>query len=266
MPELPEVEVVIRRLRPEAVGVRITGIDVFRPRVIYPQKPDDLAKLKGKQIEAIDRRGKNIIIRLTGGLACRIHLGMNGNLLIIPDARLHTPATRVLVKLRGGRGLAFEDYGAMAIFQLHSGEELEAKLGKLGVEPLTRAFTKTFLIEAAKRSMRPIKPFLMNQGIIAGIGNIYAAESLFEAKIHPEKPANRVTRQKLEALHAAIPKVLRRAIRDALKTYSRPGRHQGMHFHVYGRKGDPCHVCGKPIRNMQQDGRTTYFCAHCQRK
>jgi formamidopyrimidine-DNA glycosylase len=106
----------------------------------------------------------------------------------------------------------------------------------------------------------------MDQEVVAGIGNIYAAEALFAAGIHPSKPANRIRADKLGALHANIPKVLRAAVRDAIKWYSVPDKHEGMHFKVYGRKGDPCEVCATPIKTMDQGGRTTYYCPRCQRK
>ena len=106
----------------------------------------------------------------------------------------------------------------------------------------------------------------MDQEVIAGMGNIYAAEALFAAGIHPAKAAKGIRTDKLAVLQASIPKVLRAAVRDAIKWYSVPDRHEGMRFNVYGRKGEPCHVCATPIRTMEQGGRTTYYCVRCQRK
>lgn len=266
MPELPEVETIVRRLRPEAVGATIRRVQVFHPRSTIPQKPSTLDGAQGKRIEAVERRGKNIVLKLSGGAGLRVHLRMTGILRTIPDARLHTAGVRVLFALKGGGAFVFEDRRILGTVHFHSQAELDQKLSKLGVEPLTRAFTAKILIDKAARSSRPIKIFLMDQGVLAGIGNIYAAEALFAAGIHPARAANKVPQEKLKALHAAIPKVLRKAIKEAGKSYTRPDRHEGMRFQVYGRKGEPCYVCGEPIKTMTQGGRTTYFCPHCQRK
>jgi formamidopyrimidine-DNA glycosylase len=266
MPELPEVEAIVRRLRPEVTGAAIARVEVMRARTVLPQKPATVTAAAGKKIEAIERCGKNIVIRLSSGAALRIHLRMTGVLRVIPDACLYTDSVRVLFTLKDGRGVVFEDRRILGTVHFHNQAEIDEKLDKLGVEPVTRGFTAKYLIEAARRSKRPIKVFLMDQKIIAGLGNIYAAESLFAARIYPAKPANRVPEQKLVDLHASIPKVLRIAIRDAVKTYSAPDRHEGMHFQVYGREDEPCFVCGKKIKTMVQGGRTTYFCPNCQRK
>ena len=266
MPELPEVEAIVRRLRPEVIRAKIARVEVLRARTVLPQKPATVSAAAGKKIEAVERRGKNIVVRLSSEAALRIHLRMTGILRVIPDARLYTDSVRVLFALKDGRGVVFEDRRILGTVHFHSQAEIDEKLAKLGVEPLTRAFTTRYLIEATRRSKRPVKIFLMDQKIIAGLGNIYAAESLFAARIHPDQPANRVPEQKLIDLHTSIPKVLRIAIRDAVKTYSAPDLHEGMHFQVYGRKGEPCFVCGKRIKTMLQGGRTTYFCQNCQRK
>lgn len=266
MPELPEVEAIVRRLRPEATGATIKQVSVLRPRTVFPQKPSVLEEAAGRRIEAIERRGKNIVVRLSRDTALRVHLRMTGILRVIPDARLHGANVRVLFPFKDGRALAFEDRRILGTVHFHTAEEIEGKLAPIGPEPLTRAFTASYLVKAAERSVRPIKVFLMDQHVIAGLGNIYAAESLFAAGIHPAQPANRVSTAKLKLLHSSIPKVLRAAIRDAVTSYSEPERHEGMHFKVYGRKGEPCLTCGKPVKTILQAGRTTYFCPSCQRK
>ncbi len=154
MPELPEVEAVIGMLRPEAIGATIQRVDVFRPRSVKPQDVSVLEATKGKRIEAIERRGKNIVLRLTGDLALRVHLRMTGILRVIPDARLYTASTRVLFTLKDRRGLAFEDWRIMGTVHVHSWPELEEKLSVLGPEPMTRAFTSGYLLNSAGRSSR----------------------------------------------------------------------------------------------------------------
>ena len=266
MPELPEVEAIARRLRAEAVGSVIKSIEVLRTRSTAPQKPSVLQKAVGKRIESIERRGKNLVLRLSGELAIRVHLRMSGVLRAIPDARLYTASTRVLFTLKGGSGIAFEDRRVLGTVHLHSSKEVDEKLRRIGPEPLTKSLTAKYLIDIASRSIRPIKIFLMDQHMIAGLGNIYAAEALFEAKIHPAVPAKRIPEDRLRDLHVGIGKVLKRAVRDAARTFKAPDRHEGMRFKVYGRKGQPCVVCGEAIKTLVQGGRTTYFCATCQRK
>jgi formamidopyrimidine-DNA glycosylase len=265
MPELPEVQAVIGMLRAEAIGATIIGVNVLRPRSVMPQDTSVLEGTRGKRIETIERRGKNIILRLSGDLALRVHLRMTGILRVIPDARLYTASTRVLFTLNDRRGLAFEDRRILGTVHLYKSRDLEDKLSGLGPEPFTRTFSPTYLMDVAAKSSRPIKIFLMDQEVVAGLGNIYAAEALFAAGIRPARAANRLSEEKVRRLHAGIRKVLRRAIRDAARTYTRPDKHEGMHYNVYGRKDEPCSVCGKPVKAMEQAGRTTYFCANCQR-
>ena len=133
------------------------------------------------------------------------------------------------------------------------------------MEPLTRAFTPKWMIAAAARSKQPAKLFLMDQSNIAGVGNIYASESLFRAGISPRQSMNRISRPKLELLHAAIGKVLRDGVKAAVIAYSKPGDYGDSNFAVYDRKDEPCTVCGRKIRRIVQGGRSTYFCPGCQR-
>ncbi len=208
MPELPEVEAIARRLRPEAVGAVIKRIEVLRARSTAPQKPSVLQKAVGKRIESIERRGKNLVLRLSGDLAIRVHLRMSGILHAIPDARLYTASTRVLFTLKGGSGIAFEDRRVLGTVHLHSTKEVDEKLRRIGPEPLTKSFTAKYLTDVASRSIRPIKIFLMDQHVIAGLGNIYAAEALFEAKIHPAVPAKRIPKTDCETCMPASARFL----------------------------------------------------------
>lgn len=265
LPELPEVEAVVRKLRPQATGATIAAVRVLRSRATHPQDAALLSTAAGHTIEAVDRRGKNIVVRLTGSLAIRVHLRMTGNVVVLPTHLLHSEATRVVFALHDGRGIAFEDPRMLGTVHLHSCDDLQALLDRLGVEPLSPAFTLPFLESAARRSRKPVKTFLMDQKPVAGLGNIYVAESLFRARIHPSKPAHRISQGKLAALHGAILEVLTEAIPEAAAAYSRPGNHEGMSWRVYGREGKPCFVCSRPVRRMHQAARSTYYCATCQR-
>jgi formamidopyrimidine-DNA glycosylase len=269
MPELPEVEAVCRKLRRELMGMRITDGRVERPIVTSPQKPQwIISRVAGRTVEAIERRGKHILVRLSGGWVLLIHLRMTGNLLLIPDVRLRSLTTRVWFEMEGGRGLVLDDPRSLGkVRLLRPGEEQEA-LASLGVEPLSSEFTIARFLAIASRSRQPAKLFLMDQRRIAGMGNIYAVEALFRAGIHPARPVHRIGRARLEALHGHISGVLQEAAASAEIAYSSPGRFvEAEEFvcAVYGRQGELCSRCGRTIRRMRQEGRSTYYCAGCQR-
>lgn len=265
LPELPEVEAVVRKVRRAAKGARITGVQVFRSRATHPQPPALLEQAIGHSIRTVDRRGKNIIVRLDGGVALRVHLRMTGNLRVIPEARLYPISVRVLLALKGGRALVLDDPRLLGSVHFHTTEELDSILARVGIDPLTAGFTPEFLVQAARRSERPVKEFLMNQHPIAGLGNIYAAEALFRARIHPARPVHSIRRSRLVALHAAIQDVLRSAIRSAIRAYEHPGRHDRTDYFVYGRMNELCRLCSRQIERLQQSGRSTYYCPRCQR-
>jgi formamidopyrimidine-DNA glycosylase len=265
MPELPEVEAIVRKLRKDAVGALIRRAEVLRPRAVHPQKPADAVHAEGGKILRVDRRGKNILIPLSNHYWLRTHLGMTGNLYVIPDARMHTKGVRVLFALKDRRALVLDDFRILGRVNVWTEEQVAKLDTALGVEPLSRKFTIDYLADAASRSKKPAKIFLMDQQHVAGLGNIYAAEALFVARINPKQAMNRVRREKLEALHGAIVEVLKKAIRVTTKAYKKPGYFEEADFWVYGRKGEPCKRCGTKIKKMDQAGRSTYYCPKCQR-
>jgi len=265
MPELPEVEAVCRKLRKEAVGGVIAEVEVLRLRSVHPQSPDALEQAVGRSIRAVERRGKNILLHLSGGYTLRVHLRMTGNLFVIPDARFYSARVRVNFRFRDGRGLVFEDFRALGSVTIHEQVELDKLLKKIGIEPLSTEFTVARLLEMAKKSNKPAKIFLMDQQHIAGIGNMYAAEALFRARVNPKRPIRGVRKDKMQVLHEALLSVLREAMKDAVRSYSKPGSYGEMEFLVYGRKGEPCKVCRRKIARIVQGGRSTYYCPRCQR-
>jgi formamidopyrimidine-DNA glycosylase len=265
MPELPEVEAVCRKLRKEAVGGVIAQVEVLRLRSVHPQSPETLEQAVGQSICAVERRGKNILLRLSGGYTLRVHLRMTGNLFVIPDARFYSARVRVYFRFRDGRGLVFEDFRALGSVTIHEQVELDKLLKKIGIEPLSKEFTIAKLLEMAKRSSKPAKIFLMDQQHIAGIGNMYAAEALFRARVNPKRPIRGVRKDKMQALHGAILSVLCDAMKHAVRSYSKPGSYGEMEFLVYGRKGERCTVCRRKIARIVQGGRATYYCPGCQR-
>lgn len=260
MPELPEVEAVCRRLRDQALGAQIGDAKILRPSICRPQSADEIEQVcRGRQIEAVERRGKNITIRLSRGDALQVHLRMTGNLYTIPDARFLTTAVRAVLRLRDGRGVVFDDPRALGTLHLNR------PVAGIGVEPLSLAFTPDSL---RTTSRQPVKVFLLDQRHVCGLGNIYVAEALFGAGIDPATPAAKLNAKRRERLHSAIVRVLNDAVHSAYSVYTAPGRleeAEGQQLLVYGREGEPCRKCGRAIRRKIQAGRSTYFCAGCQR-
>lgn len=269
MPELPEVEAVCRRLRLETLGAEIVSAHFQRPGVVRPQRTATLArKIAGRRIEAVRRRGKNILIQLSGTLTLHVHLRMTGNLYWIPDVRFRPVTARAWFELDGGRGLLYDDPRALGRIHLLRDEEVAEALDGVGIEPLSAEFTAAEFRRLAAASRQPIKIFLLDQRHVAGIGNIYAAEALFRARINPRRPATQLRPHRLNRLHAAIVEILTEAVESAYNAYMAPGRFQEAEWfplRVYGREGQACEVCGREIRRFEQGGRSTYHCPTCQR-
>lgn len=269
MPELPEVEAVCRKLRRDATGATIIAASIARPSITKPHSPQFIAAgLAGRRIDSVSRRAKNILLHLSGGLALHVHLRMTGNLHVIPDYRLRPLYARAWCEFSDGRALVLEDSRALGTIRLLDAAAL-AELDRLhGPEPLDRAFTTDAFAALTRGRKQPAKLFLLDQTRIAGLGNIYAAEALFAAGVAPHTPIGSVRRPKLDALHAAIVDILRRAVKSAVKAYNRPGRFgeaEEFPLLVYDREGQPCVTCERPIRRITQGGRSTYFCPSCQR-
>lgn len=269
MPELPEVEAVTRRLRRMALGARILNAGMHRAGIAAPQDPEKISRgTRGRRIEAVERRGKNILVRLDGGNALRVHLRMTGNLTVIPNHRLRPVTARAWFELDDGRAMILDDPRALGRITLHTTAELGKLLSSLGPEPLGPEFTPDYLARIAANSRQPIKLFLMDQRQIAGLGNIYAAEALFQAGIHPARKACRAGAGKLRSLHAAIVGTLELAIDSAIKAYELPGgfsEDEVFPVAVYGREGEACLRCRGLVRKIRQGGRSTYYCPGCQK-
>ncbi len=262
MPELPEVEAVTRKLQAAATGARIVSSGQYRPT-----SAAGIRKAAGRSVLGFERRGKNILAHLSGEAFLRVHLKMTGNFQVIPDIRLRPLTVRVWFGLEDGRGLVLDDPRALGRVSFHASSEREQVLDGLGIEPFDPAFTAGYLKSLAAASRKPIKPWLMDQSAVVGLGNIYAAEALFQARINPETPARDVAARKLTRLHAAIGEILQVAVKSAIIAYERPGGFtEGELFPVavYDREGEPCFRCRTAIRRIPQAGRSTYFCPRCQ--
>ena len=263
MPELPEVEAVCRKLQRDACGSLIV-----RTRMLRKRDRSLEARTRGRRITEIRRRAKNVLIHLDDGWVVRAHLRMTGNLYVIEDVRFRSDTVRAYFELEGGQGLVFDDPRALGVLEIHRESDLEELLSRLGPEPLGEVFTASEFVERARLSRRPVKLYLLDQTKVAGLGNIYAAEVLHRARLHPARPMNRISRQKLEHLHAAIVGVLKNAVESTCYAYTGPGNYnseENFPVAVYGREGHPCPECSRPIRRMRQGGRSTYYCAVCQR-
>jgi formamidopyrimidine-DNA glycosylase len=273
VPELPEVETVVRVIRPRLIGHAIAESHLSIPRQSKPQTGRAISHaINGQSIREVRRRAKFILIELDNGTLL-IHLGMTGRLYVRPTNEVEDTHERARFVLDGGREtLAFHDprtFGRIRFFP--AGTEI-TPIRNAGWEPLSETVTVEQLKAVLERRSIAIKPLLLNQSIWAGIGNIYASEILWESKIDPRKSASTLTRAEIERLNTAVPGVLRRALdkggstlRDFMSPEGKSGEYQ-KEFRVYGREGEPCLRCGKLIVRMVQAQRSTYFCKSCQKK
>jgi formamidopyrimidine-DNA glycosylase len=269
MPELPEVETIRRNLAPHVEGRTLQRLEILDPRWSRPLAPRELSDaLEGRTVERLGRRGKYLIWELSGEAYLLVHLRMTGNLLIDPEEPAHN---RVWFEL-GDHRLAFTDPRRFGTGELALGEDARDAFlaARLGVEPLEDGFTAEHLHALARTSRAPIKAFLLDQKRVAGVGNIYADEALFRARIHPLRPANRLTRAQCEALRDAVVASLEAGIEakgatidDFRDPYGVSGTFQDQ-FLVHTREGEPCPRCGRPIRKLRAAGRGTYACERCQ--
>ncbi|MFA5004962.1 MAG: DNA-formamidopyrimidine glycosylase [Candidatus Omnitrophota bacterium] len=265
MPELPEVETIKNDLKKAILGKSIKAVSVHDPRVIRQPSPEAFKKgLRGATIKDVLRRGKLLVLELSGEKFLTIHLRMTGQ-LVYPGT---DKASRVFFSLSGGKGLDFNDQRLFGELRLVKDWQSLPFVKNLGPEPfdLTLAGFKDMLSGCKSQ----IKPLLMDQGFICGIGNLYAAEILFRARINPEKRAQSLTVQEKKSLFMAMNKILRMAIKyggssidDYLRLSGKPGGYVAYH-RVYGRAGKPCFVCKTLIKRVAQAGRGTYFCPKCQ--
>lgn len=274
MPELPEVENYARDLKPMLVGRRIVDVQVFWPRTIGRPAPEAFAAaLLGRQIVNTDRRGKYLLFTLDNHHTLILHLRMTGGLCLEAPQAEPLKHTHVVLGLDNGQQLHYRDQRKFGRFYLV--DDPAMIVGKLGPEPLSDAFTPTDLLHAIAGRRSAIKTLLLDQTIVAGIGNIYADEALFLAGIDPRRPGSTLTLVDCARLHTAVRQALAEAIREggsslgrsALSNYARPtglrGRYQERH-RVFRRTGLPCPVCGTPIQQVRLAQRSTHFCPHCQ--
>ena len=271
MPELPEVETVVRGLRARVLGRQIGPVLFASKRIKQANSPGWRSRLSSNVVEHIDRRGKYIIIRLSGGNAMVAHLRMTGRLWVKPAAYKREKHDRFVISLGRDCRLVLSDARQFARVEWWPQAQLtkHPSLEKLGPDALT--MTPAQLSEACARSHRPIKSMLLDQSRLSGLGNIYADEVLFAARIHPRTIADSLGPKRLARLTAAIRLILQQAIDlcgttfDTFSDLEGNSGGFGPKLRVYHRTGLPCLVCGSPVRRMVLAGRGTHFCRRCQR-
>ena len=270
MPELPEVETFVRALRAPLAGRTITGVRNDWPRHIAVPPPEELTRrITGRRIESVDRRAKYLVFTLSDDETLIIHLKMSGHLSVVPAGTPPDRYAHTVFELDDGRELRFRDTRKFGrVYLVHDPVDV---LGPLGPEPLTDDFTAEQLAARLSGRKRVLKPLLLDQTFIAGIGNIYADEALFDAGLMPTRRSDTLTAAEIVALHAAIRKVLAMGIdREgaSISTYVKADGQMGDMQNavaVFRRTGQACYTCGGPIERIVLGGRSTHFCPNCQR-
>jgi formamidopyrimidine-DNA glycosylase len=275
MPEMPEVETVRRRLAPVLEEATIERAEIVDPRLTRPVAPAFVAdRLVGETVATVDRRGKYLLWRLASGRTLVVHLRMTGSFRHAPTGELPDDAhRRATLGLDTGAEVGYRDVRRFGTWELLDEGHLQPYLSaRLGPEPLAPSFSAARLARLTEGRRAPVKAFLLDQRRLAGIGNIYADEALWRARIHPLRPTGELDADEIARLHRAVRAALRRGVElqgSTLRDYVTPdGDGGGMQdeFHVYGRLGEPCDRCGRPIERIVVGGRGTWFCPRCQRR
>lgn len=267
MPELPEVDTVRAQLAPRLTGRRLARVAIHDPRLTRPHdRLHVAAELEGTRVTAVERRGKYLLLRLDPGLALLVHLRMTGSF-----GFAQTTHERAVLELDDGTRVVYRDVRRFGTWLLLEDDELEPYLAaKNGPEPLGGRFTSRWLAAQLARRRAPLKAVLLDQRVVAGLGNIYADEALWRAHLSPLRPANEASCDEVARLHRAIRAALRAGIArqgSTLRDYRTPEGDSGSmqrEFRVYGREGEPCDRCGTPIAKTRVGGRGTWYCPRCQ--
>jgi formamidopyrimidine-DNA glycosylase len=267
MPELPEVETIRAQLAPRLEGRTLARVEILDPRLTRPFDLFEIAEeLEGDRVVSVERRGKYLLVRLESGLGLLVHLRMTGSFGFAPATH-----ERAVLELDDGSRLVYRDVRRFGTWLVLEDGELEPYLAaKNGPEPLGPRFTKGWLAQQLARRKAPLKAVLLDQRVVAGLGNVYADEALWRARVSPLRPANDVTDDEVARLTRAIRTVLRTGIErqgSTLRDYAAPDGASGSmqdEFRVYGRDGEPCPRCRTTITKTPVGGRGTWFCPRCQ--
>ena len=274
MPELPEVETIARALASVLSGRRFEEVALFRDRLRTPLDSLRDARLAGRKVLAVRRRGRYLVIELEGALALLIHLGMTGVLKVLPKTAERSKHEHIHFDIGRGETLRFEcarRFSRVELVELPEAGAWPRELDDLGAEPLSDEYDAEYFRARAKGRAVPVKAFLMDNAVATGIGNIYATEALFAAGISPLRPAGKITRREAEKLVAEVKAVLTRSIEAGGTTFSDYRQLDGSTGHysvslaVYGKKGEACPRCGATLRAVTLGGRTSVYCPKCQK-
>jgi len=274
VPELPEVETIVADLRPHLVGRTITRCELSFPTIVRHPEPEAFVdSVVGMRIESVGRRGKYILVGLGGDLLLVVHLGMTGQLRLVDPAALVEKHTHAIFFLDDGRQLRYRDPRRFGRLLLGTEQALVAakKMPRLGPEPIDPEFAAEELYRRLRKRRTALKAVLLDQAAIAGVGNIYADESLHRARLRPDRVASTVSKKSAQRLHESLRASLQTAIENrgsSVNTYRDAWGEIGGQQEkllVYGRGGEPCFTCGRPLSMIRIAGRSTVFCRRCQR-
>ena len=267
MPELPEVETTLRGIAPFVEGQNVTALTVRQPSLRWPVTDNIQAIARGQKIEQLSRRAKYIILQLERG-SMLIHLGMSGSLRISDSSETWRKHDHIEMQLSNGRALRYHDPRRFGCW-LWSAED-HHQLEKLGPEPLSNDFDGDGLFQASRNRKLAVKPFIMTNAVVVGVGNIYATEALFRSGIRPNRAANKISKQRYQILSGNIKEILAEAIkqggttlRDFVNSDGQPGYFQ-QSLDVYGRGGEPCKKCGTTLKELKLGQRSSVYCPSCQ--
>ena len=274
MPELPEVETVCRGLESSLVGYQLTKVIQRRPDLRWPLPEDFAERLQGRTVKRLYRRAKFILADLDDDYVWMTHLGMSGRMFIHEEsAPVPGKHDHIVIETDGGHTIIFQDHRRFGMMDLVIEKNLKNHrlLSGLGPEPLGNSFNSVTLSDALRGRRTPIKSALLNQKVVAGLGNIYVCEALFHSGISPRRLATSIPGRRAERLVPAVRGVLTKAIAkggSTLRDYVQASGELGYfqhEFSVYGREAQPCANCAKPVSRLEQAGRSTFFCSNCQR-
>ncbi|MCQ2378746.1 MAG: bifunctional DNA-formamidopyrimidine glycosylase/DNA-(apurinic or apyrimidinic site) lyase [Victivallaceae bacterium] len=274
MPELPEAETIGRALRGALTGRRIERVEIFSPKMRTPLAPLLTARLEGRRFTGVRRRARYLVADLDDGRGLLMHFGMSGVVRLESAAVPRRKHEHVFIYLDDGRIFRFEcprRFSLLEVSDLPLDGKWPSGFAGFGVEPLSDDFCGDHLFRASRGRKTSVKSLLTDNRVVVGIGNIYSAETLFAAGIHPARCASRLTRAECGRLAECAAGILRRAIADGGTTVSDFRNVDGsegkfaLHLQVYGRAGKKCPVCGEIIRSIRQCGRSSFFCPHCQK-
>ena len=270
MPELPEVETVARDLRPLITGATIVDATTRWARTLRDSTPEEFATgVAGRRIEGVSRRGKQVVVSLDGDAFLTIHLKMTGQLFVVRQGAPDDPYVRLVLELEDGREIRFRDIRKFGRVGLYVAAD-DDPFAKTGPEPLADSFTVAAFRRLIRGRKGRLKPLLLNQSFIAGVGNIYADEALWAARLHPLRTARTMRPADERRLWLDLRRILAEAVirrGSSIDDYTAPDGDGEMqeHLRVYQRAGEPCFRCGRPIRRIVVGGRATHFCSWCQR-